>query len=173
MGGNFNRAGSDPGKSKMIVSSRMGEQGSLFIELLVALGLSLLILGILQQLMGLVYFAHINSACQAELQYSARMALDCIQRDIRCAQDFQVSPDGRKLMITDAEGKNICIFIQNHNLYRQDVSSILVAENLSAVNFRKSAAVIQGKLELEDTRSNYCVIFCYFSRTLKDYDEGM
>ena len=173
MGGRFSWDRADTSRSKMNVSLQTGEQGAILMELLLVLCLSLVILGILQQLTGLVYDAHINQQNQAELQYSARMALDCIQRDIRCARNFQVSADGSKLTITDAEGKRIRIFVQNRNLYRQDGSSSPVAENLASVNFRKSVSTLQGKLELEDTNSNYCLDFFCFARALKAQDEGM
>lgn len=173
MGGKFNWAGSDSTRARMSGSGLSGEQGSLFIELLLALCFSLVILGILQQLTSLVYTDHNNNANQAELQYSARMALDCIQRDIRCARDFEVSADGSKLIITDAGGKIICIYVQNGNLYRQYVSNIPVAENLTAVHFDKSDATLQGKLKLKNNTSNYDLDFFCFSRTLQAQDEGM
>lgn len=171
MAGEFNRADSGSIKSRLIVSSQSGEQGAIFIDLLIALGLSLVIMGILQQLVVLVYAAHINNSHQADLQYSARMAVDCIQRDIRCARDFKVSPNGSVLMITDTEGRNIRIFIRNHHLYRKEVSSIAVADNLMTAHFHKSSAVLRGELELADSKSNYGLDFFCFARTLKAQDE--
>lgn len=165
MGGEFVRfcSGTCRSRLKKIVKR---EQGYIYINMLLGLCLSLFILAVPQQLMGLVYEVHNNNCNRAELQYSARMALDCIQRDIRCARDFQVSADGSKLMITDADGEPIRIFVQNHNLYRQDGSSNPVAENMTAVHFHKSAAVLQGKLELEDSESgSYSLDFLCFART--------
>ncbi len=164
MGGKFAGLGSSTRRCRLKNLCLRPERGAIFIEILLALCLSLFVLVILQQLMGLVYEAHINDSNRAELQYSARMALDCIQRDIRCARDFQVSADGSKLIISGAEGENIRIFVQNHNLYRQDVSNNPVAENMASVHFRKSAAALQGKLELEDSKSNYDLDFLCFAR---------
>ncbi len=169
MGGKFAGLGSGscrPGIKKYL----QYEKGDVYVDILLALCLSLFILAVLQQLMGLVYKTHAENNNRSELQYSARMALDCIRQDIRCARDFQVSADGSKLTITDAEGKNIHIFVQNHNLYRQDVTSNPVAENMAAVYFRKSADALQCKLELEDSKSNYCLDFLCFARAQNAWD---
>lgn len=149
------------------------EKGSVFLDLLVGLCLSLLILGIIQQLTAFFCVSYGKHAAQAELQYSARMALECIKKDLRCARDFQVSADGSKLIITDAKDKNIRIFVQNTNLYRQDVSSIPVAENMSTVHFTKKNDGLLAQLNLSDGQNNLCLDFFCFARALKSQGEGI
>lgn len=173
MGRKCNQFDSNAAGSGITIISPVGERGTIFTDLLMGLCLSLLILGIMQQLTGSVFEAHSRHANQAELQYSARMALDCIERDLRCARDFQVSADGSKLMIWDADDNYIRILVLNNNLYRQDVRSIPVAENLSAVHFNKNDAGLRGKLELKNGLNSYSLDFFCFARAMKDQDEGM
>lgn len=168
MGGKFGGGSSNPGRVKRIISLLNEEGAAAFVDFLVGLCLSLMLFGLMQQVAGMVYTVHSTHLNQAELQYSARMALDCIQREIRAARDFKVSEDGSKLMITDAEDKNIYIFVKNNNLYRQDVSCTPVAENLSAVHFRKTAAGLQGNLELNGSKSNYGLDFYCYARSLQE-----
>lgn len=171
MGGEFVGLGSSTCRSRLKNICMKRERGTIYLDILLGLCLSLFILAVPQQLMGLVYEIHNNNYNRAELQYSARMALDCIQRDIRCARDFQVNGDGSKLTIVGAEGETIRIFVQNHNLYRQDVSNNPVAENMAAIHFNKSAAALQCQLELEDSESrSYALDFFCFARAQNAQD---
>jgi len=173
MGRKINRFDSVTKGSSLTAYSAGREHGSVFLDLLVGLCLSLLILGIIQQLTGFFCASYGRHAAQAELQYSARMALDCIEKDLRCARDFQISADGRKLIIRDAKDQNIRIFVQNTNLYRQDVSSIPVAENMSAVHFTKKDDGLLAQLKLTDGQNNFCLEFFCYARALKGQGEGI
>lgn len=139
----------------------------MLIELLLGLALALLLMGILQQVAGLVFYSYRNSNDRAELLYSSRTALDCIQQDIRTSQDFQVSADGSRLLITGAGGENICIYASNGNLYRVYKSTVPVTENFSAVEFIKSGSKLQGKLMLHNQDSDCEMEFFCFSRVLQ------
>lgn len=143
------------------------EQGFMLMELLLGMTLALLIVGILQQVAGLVFSGYLNNSNRAELHYSARVALDCIQQDIRTSRNFQVSADGSKLIITGPGGENIYIYANNGNLYRVYNSTVPVAENFSAVEFIKSGARLQGKLMLHNQDDDYEIEFYCFSRVLQ------
>jgi hypothetical protein len=143
------------------------ERGLMLIDLLLGLALALLMIGILQQIAGLVFSGYVNSSDRAELQYSSRMALDCIQQDIRTARDFQTNADGSHLMISGSGGENILIFVGNGNLYRKYDSTVPVAENISKVNFIKSGSMLQCKLQLQNQEDGYEIEFFCFSRPLK------
>lgn len=160
---------SSPGtlNHSLLLLSGHKERGIMLIELLLALALALLIIGILQQVTGLVFNGYKNSNNRAELQYSSRMALDCIQQDIRTSRDFQVSADGNKLTITGPGGENIYIYANNGNLYRVYKSTVPVAENFSAVEFIKSGSKLQGKLIMHNQDDDCEIEFCCFSRVLQ------
>lgn len=167
MGRRSGRSSSRTLKISSLFLYRNDERGIIVINLLLGLALALLMIGVLQQVAGLVFSGYMSNSNRAELQYSSRMVLDCIQQDIRTARDFQVSADGSQLTITSADGGNIRIYVNNGNLYRRDVSTVPVAENLYAVNFVKSGSRLQGKLELQDEESTYEIEFFCFSRALK------
>lgn len=171
MGREINQFNSDTAGLSLIAYSSGREHGRIFLDLLAALCLFLLIMGILQQLTGFFCGSYGRYAAQAELHYSARMALDCIEKDLRCARDFQVSADGSKLVITDAKDQNIRIFVRNANLYRQDVSSIPVAENMSAVHFIKKGDGLLVQLKLTDGQNSFRLDFFCYARALKDQGE--
>lgn len=168
MAGESGWGGSETVRSGLSTVLAAKEKGAVFIDLLLGLCFSLVILASLQQLASTVYTVYNCHANQAELQYSARMALDSIEKDVRCARDFQVSADGKKLMITDLDDQEVCFFVRNKNLYREDVSCTPVAENLWAVHFQKTAEGLQGKLQLKNSASNYSLDFYCFARALKD-----
>lgn len=163
-----------PGRSSLgtlklssLFFSANDERGNMLIELLLGFALALLIIGILQQAAGLVLSGYRNSNNRAELQYSSRMAMDCIQQDIRTSRDFQVSADAGKLIITGAGGENIRIYANNGNLYRVYKSTVPVAENISAVEFIKSGPRLHGKLMLHNQDGDYEIEFCCFSRVMQ------
>lgn len=164
MGGRFTW---DCSKRTNVIKNLHAEKGAVLFDLLLGLCFSLIIITTLQQLSGLLLAAQGEQAEQAELQYSARMALACIQRDLRCARDFQTSADGSKLIITDADGNTVRIFVQSHCLYRRNVSTIPVAENLLSVQFSKSSAGLQGILELQSGQQDYRLPFYCFARAMQ------
>lgn len=144
------------------------EQGMMLMDLLLGLALALLLIGILQQVTGLVFSGYGNSNNCAELQYSSRMALDCIQQEIRTARDFQVNAEGSQLIITDAGGENIQIYTKDGSLYRTyEGTAVPIAENLSSVNFIKSGSKLQCELKLHSQDDDYEVNFFCFSRVLQ------
>jgi Tfp pilus assembly protein PilW len=144
------------------------ERGIMLIDLLLGLALALLLLGILQQVAGLVFKGYSASSNQAELQYASRMAIDCIQQDIRAARDFQVSADGSRLTISGANGDNVSIYAKYGNLYRTyEGTAVPMAENLAAVNFIKSGSRLRCELKLHSQDDDYEVNFFCFSRVLQ------
>lgn len=143
------------------------ERGIMLIDLLLGLALALLIIVTLQQISELILNGYSQNSEQAELQYSSRMALDCIQKDIRTSHDFQVSGDGSQLIIIGAGGENIRIYAFGGNLYRREVSTIPIAENISAVGFVKSGFGLQGNLKLHNQGDDYEVNYFCFSRVLQ------
>lgn len=154
-------------KSSLLVVFGNDERGLMLMDLLLGLALALLIIGILQQVTGLVFNGYRNSSNRAELQYSARSALDCIQQDIRTSRDFQVSADGSKLIITGAGGEYIYIYVGYGNLYRvYEGTTVPVVENCSAVSFAKSGSRLQGQLQLQKQEENCEIEFLCFSRVL-------
>jgi len=137
----------------------------MLIDLLLSLALALLMIAVLHQVAGLVFSGYRNNCNHAELLYSARTALDCIEQDIRTSQDFQVSADGSKLIITGAGGEYICVYAGSGNLYRTYEGTVVpVAENCSTVNFTKSGSRLQGRLQLENQEGDYEIKFFCFSR---------
>ncbi|MDD3853320.1 MAG: hypothetical protein ACOX6L_01310 [Syntrophomonadaceae bacterium] len=143
------------------------EHGIMLVDLLLGLALALLVIVSLQQISTLLLNGYSHNSEQAELQYSSRMALDCIQQDIRTSRDFQVNADGSQLIITGAQGENICIYTYGGNLYRRDVSTVPVAENISAVSFTKTGSRLQGKLKLHSQDDDYEVNYFCYSRVLQ------
>ena len=144
------------------------ERGMMLMDLLLGLALALLLIGILQQVAGLVFSGYNTSSNRAQLQYSSRMAIDCIQQDIRTSQDFQVNADGTRLSITGADGDNFSIYANYGNLYRTYAgTAVPVAENLYSVNFIKSGSKLQGELKLRSQDDDYEINFFCFSRVLQ------
>lgn len=144
------------------------EQGNMLIELLLGFALALLTIGILQQAVGLVLNGYRNSGNRAELQYSARVAQNWIQQDIRTARNFQVDADAAILMITGPDGEDIRIYASNNgNLYRVYKSKVPVAENISAIEFIKSGARLRTKITLHNQGGDYEIEFCCFSRVMQ------
>lgn len=144
------------------------ERGMMLIDLLLGLALALLLIGILQQVTGLVFSGYGNSSNRAELQYSSRMALDFIQQEIRTARDFQVNADGSQLTITEASGEDTQIYAKDGNLYRTyKGTAVPIAENLHSVNFIKSGSKLQGKLKLRSQDDEHEINFFCFSRVLQ------
>jgi hypothetical protein len=154
-------------KCGLFLLSGNNERGILLVDLLLALALALLIIAILQPAAGLVLNGYMNSSNCAELQYSARSALDCIQQDVRTSRDFHINEDGSKLIITGAGGEYICIYAGFGNLYRTYEGTVVpVAENCSTVSFAKFGSRLQGQLQLENQDGDYEIEFLCFSRVL-------
>lgn len=152
-------------KSSLLFLYGSNERGIMLIDLLLSLALALLMIAVLHQVAGLVFSGYRNNCNHAELLYSARTALDCIEQDIRTSQDFQVSADGSKLIITGAGGEYICVYAGSGNLYRTYEGTVVpVAENCSTVNFTKSGSRLQGRLQLENQEGDYEIKFFCFSR---------
>ena len=152
-------------KSSLLFLYGSNERGIMLMDLLLSLALALLMIGVVQQVAGLIFSSYRNNSNQAELLYSARVALDCIEQDIRTSQNFQVSADGSKLIITGAGGEYICIYAGSGNLYRTYEGTVVpVAENCSAVSFARSGSRLQGRLQLENQEDDYEIEFFCFSR---------
>jgi len=144
------------------------ERGMMLMDLLLGLALALLLIGILQQVAGLVLSGYNTSSNRAQLQYSSRMAMNCIQQDIRTSRDFQVSADGTQLIINDASNENVKIYAKYGNLYRTyEGTAVPVAENLTSVNFIKFGSKLQCELKLHSQDDDYEVNFFCFSRVLQ------
>lgn len=170
MGGIPGRSNTGTLNVRKIFRTGADERGVLLVDLLLGLALALLVIVTLQQISTLILNGYSRNSEQAELQYSSRMALDCIQQDIRTSKDFQLNADGSQLIITGAGGENIRIYANGGNLYRRDASTIPVAENISAVSFTKSGSRLQGKLKLHSQGDDYEVDFFCFSRVLQAYE---
>lgn len=112
-----------------------GGAGFTVIEIIVALGLSAIVIAALMT----VYF----SACKifqcqlafTDIQYAERAAMQMIIEDVMSAQEVECLDDSRKLRLLIDDGY-VSYYLQNQTVYRHGAAKMPVANYISSLSFQ-------------------------------------
>lgn len=149
MPGNTYRVGPLRNGVKWLFSSPVAfERGSILLEFVLALGLSTLVLLAMFNLLVLLQRGYGQEMDRAELEYSARMAGELIIREVRAAHGFEVSADGKRLILQNGQGGVVRFYAEDRQLYRLGQVKTPVAENVLAVFFQQEGAMVKVELRL-------------------------
>lgn len=80
------------------------------------------------------YFMHLSyekHQILSDLQYSARMGMDMISKDVKTASQVQILEAGKKLKIINSKDQIISYYMENKQLYRHGKSKVPIAENIT------------------------------------------
>lgn len=117
-----------------------GNRGMTVIEVLMALGLSAIIISLLFMIFSLFTRAYESNIKGMDAQYSARMVVFNINKDIRCAKQIELI--GEEKIIITRESEILSYYLEKGTVYRHSTVKIPIAEKVIALSFRTEESLI-------------------------------
>lgn len=147
-------------------------QGTTLLEVLLALGLSWLIAGLLLMIYTNSSNAYLTLAAYADAQYTARSIMEQIGDDIRGAPVLEATAGGSELKVTAYNHDLIRYRLEGNQLYRlkttgSGTAKVPIAENVSAIRFEDSNGLITSNVEITIDQTSYHLNRIFGSRLLQ------
>lgn len=144
-------------------------RGTTLLEMLLALGLSTIVVGAM-----ITVYLSSNNAYQklaeySDAQYTARSAISQIAEDIRAATATEIGPDGSELRLRTLNNDLIRYYMENNQLYRVKTSSlgtgkVPVAEKVSRICFNSNNSLVTATIEVTIAETTYHLSRTVYSR---------
>lgn len=134
----------------------ISEKGMTIMEVLLALALSSIIISLLFMIFSLFTDAYKNSINAMDAQYSARMVIFNISRDIRSAYQIELAGD-EKIIIT-GKSKTVSYYMENEVVYHhENKTKIPIAEKVGRLTFSQQGLVITITVAAGAPGHEYCL----------------
>lgn len=117
-----------------------GNKGMTVVEVLLALALSAVVISLLFMIFSLFTRAYENNINGMDAQYSARMVVFNINKDIRSAKQIELIGD-EKIIIT-VEEEPLSYYLEKGTVYRHSRAKIPIAEKVVALSFNRQDSLI-------------------------------
>ena len=121
-----------------------GNKGMTVVEVLMALGLSAIVISLLFMIFSLFTHAYESNIKAMDAQYSARMVVFNINKDIRCAKQIELI--GEEKLIITRENEVLSYYLEQGTVYRHSRIKTPIAEKVLTLNFRKKESLINYSL---------------------------
>lgn len=118
----------------------LGKKGMTVVEVLLALTLSVVVISLLFMMFSLFNNAYESNINGMDAQYSARMVVFNINKDIRSAKQVKIDSD-QKIIIT-SENETIAYYLEKGTVYRHSKAKIPIAEKVVALNFNGQDSLV-------------------------------
>ena len=135
-------------------------RGTTLLEILLALGLSSLIVSALLTVYLSVSNAYQKLTAYADAQYSARSAIDQVSEDIRAASVMEIVADGSELRLLIPNGESIRYYMDNSQLHRVKTTSlgtakVPIAEKVSCLSFNGNNHLVTATIAITIDETTY------------------
>lgn len=136
------------------------KRGTTLVEILLALGLGSIIVSALLSVYLSVSHAYKKLTAYAEVQYTARSAIDQIALDIRGASVIEILTGGTVLSLSTSNGDLIQYWEANNQLYRVKTTGlgtarVPIAERVSYLSFNGNAGLVTATIDITVDETTY------------------
>jgi Type II secretory pathway, component PulJ len=147
-------------------------RGTTLLEVLLALGLSSLLVGLLLMVYTSSSNAYQTLAAYADAQYTARSIMGQIGDDIRGAPVIETAAGGAELRVTAYNHDIIRYQLEGDQLYRlkttgSGTAKVPIAEKVSAIRFEASNGLITTNVEITIDQTSYRLNRVFGSRLIQ------
>jgi len=135
-------------------------RGTTLLEILLALGLTSLIIGALITVYSSASNAYQKLAEYSDAQYTARSAIGQIGEDIRGASAIEIVTAGSELRLTTLNNDLIRYYMENNQLYRVKTSGlgtakVPIAAGVSCISFNGHNSLVTATIEITIDETTY------------------
>ncbi len=147
-------------------------RGTTLLEMLLALGLSSLMISLLLMIYSSSSGAYQKLAAYCDVQYTARSVIEQIGDDVRGAAGIEIMASGSELEVTTYNNDLIRYRLENSRLYRLKTTSmgtakVPIADQVSTVSFAGSNGLITAKVEITMDQTSYQLSRVFGSRMME------
>lgn len=147
-------------------------RGITLLEVLLALGLSSLIVGALLTVYSTSSSAYQKLAACADAQYTARSVVEQIGDDIRGASFIEIGTGGSELRVITPNNNLIRYNTENYQLYRSKTTSlgtakIPIADGVSGLSFVDNNGLVTVNIEITIDHNSYQLQRSFYSRLIQ------
>lgn len=144
-------------------------RGTTLLEILLALGLSSLMVGTLITVYLSASNAYQKLAEYSDAQYTARSAIGQIGEDIRGASAIEIGAGGSELRLITLTNDLICYYMENNQLYRVKTTDfgtakVPIAEMVSDLSFNVKNSLVTANIEITIDATTYRLSRTVYSR---------
>lgn len=144
-------------------------RGTTLLEILLALGLSSLIIGALITVYLGASNAYQKLAEYSQVQYTARSAIGQIGEDIRGAPAVEIVAGGSELQLITTNNVLIRYYMENNQLYQVKTSGlgtvkIPIAAGVSSISFNGNNSLVTVTAEITSDDTTYNLSRAFYSR---------
>jgi len=144
-------------------------RGTTLLEILLALGLSSLIIGALITVYLSASSAYQKLAAYADAQYAARSVIDQIGDDIRGASVIEIVTGGSELKLLKPNNDLIRYYMENNQLYRVKTTGlgtakVPIAEKVSCLSFNGKNSLVTASIDITIDQTTYHLSSTFFAR---------
>jgi len=145
------------------------DRGTTLLEILLALGLSSLIVGAMITVYLSAGNAYQKLAAYADAQYSARTVIDQIGEDMRGASFIEILPDGSEIELVTSNNDLIRYYVVNNQLYRLKTTVfgtgiVPIADKVSCLTFNGNNGLVTATIEITIDQTTYRLSRAFCSR---------
>ncbi|MEA4923979.1 MAG: hypothetical protein VB084_01600 [Syntrophomonadaceae bacterium] len=147
-------------------------RGTTLLEVLLALGLSSLLISLLLMIYSSSSGAYQKLAAYCDAQYTARSIIEQIGDDVRGAAGIKIMLSGAEMEVTTYDNDLIRYRLENSRLYRWQTTSlgtakVPIADQVSAISFAGSNGLITAKVEITIDQTSYRLSRVFGSRMME------
>lgn len=144
-------------------------QGATLLEIVLALGLSSLIIGALVTVYLSASSAYQKLAAYADAQYSARSVIDQIGKDIRGAAVIEIATGGLEIELVSSNNDLIRYYMENNQIYRQTTAgyatgTVPIADKVNSLTFNDNNGLVTATIDISIEQSTYHLSRAFCSR---------